>query len=117
MNDMKELITAGQINTLFTTAAVAGPILGAVIGTALGARRHELRRFALIGLLIGLAGPANLILWKMYNGITDKLGLDTVKNLIVNLALFAGLGAMAGVIYGFAARQKARHSLKDEAPD
>ncbi len=50
------------------------------------------------GLLIGvLVGAGNFALWNGYNAITDKLGLDTVKNLLTNLCLFVVLGVVIGV--------------------
>jgi hypothetical protein len=44
-----------------------------------------------------LAGPAVLILWKIFNGIEDHFGLDSVKGLLLNVAVFA---AAALVITG-----------------
>ena len=41
----------------------------------------------------------NLILWRIYNVITDHLGLDTVKNLFVNMALFVVIGVIIGVVW------------------
>ena len=48
------------------------------------------------GLLIGLLGPANWLLWHIYNGIEDHYGLDSVKAMLINLALFAALGLIVG---------------------
>jgi len=36
-----------------------------------------------------LAGPALLVLWKIYNAIEDHYGLDSVKALLLNVAVFA----------------------------
>ena len=50
------------------------------------------------GLGVGLlVGAGNYALWTAYNAITDRLGLDTVKNLLVNLAVFVAVGAAAGL--------------------
>lgn len=50
------------------------------------------------GLVIGLGvGIGNDVLWTVYNAITDKLGLDTVKNLVVNVSLFVVLGVIIGL--------------------
>ena len=100
MDEMKEIVTIEQANGLFLILAIAAPVLGALIGLALGARKRSAARGALTGFLVGLLGPANFLLWKVYNAITDRLGLDTVKNLLVNLALFAALGVIAGLIAG-----------------
>lgn len=96
---MQEIITASQVDALFLALAVAGPLIGAGIGWARGRR-------PLVGLLWGLLLTANWILWRIYNTITDRLGLDTVRNLLVNLALFVALGAIAGYIVALRVRRE-----------
>lgn len=98
---MQEIITAQQVDTLFVVLAVGGPIVGAAIGWLRGKR-------VLHGLLWGMLLTANWLLWRLYNAITDRLGLDTVRNLIVNLVLFLVLGAVAGWLV-------ARRSRRGEA--
>ena len=69
---------------------VLAPLIGLLWGF--------LAKRAVRGLLIGvLVGAGNFALWNGYNAITDKLGLDTVKNLLTNLCLFVVLGAVIGV--------------------
>jgi len=109
MDEMREIVTVEQVNALFLALAVGGPILGLLIGALVGARRGQAGRGTMSGLLIGLLGALNLALWKLYNALTDRMGLDTVKNLLVNLALFVGLGVVAGLIWGYLA------SRRDEA--
>lgn len=108
MDDMREIVSVEQVQRLFLLLAVALPILGVAVGAGLGARRGQLRRCALQGLLIGALGPVNLVLWFVYNRITDRLGLDTVKNLLVNLALFVTLGIVAGLVAGSIVRKNQR---------
>lgn len=98
---MQEIVTAGQVEALFLALAIAGPIIGAGIGWARGRR-------ALTGLGGGLLLTANWILWRVYNLITDRLGLDSVHNLLVNLALFIAVGVVAGYI---AAHRQRRRSI------
>lgn len=86
---MQEIITAQQVDTLFLVFAVGGPLVGAAIGWLRGKR-------VLHGLLWGMLLTANWLLWRVYNAITDRLGLDTVRNLLVNLVFFITLGAVAG---------------------
>src|SRR5690242_21682 len=105
MDDMKEIVSVEQVQRWFVLLAVALPILGVAVGAGLGARRGEVRRGALQGLLIGVLGPVNLVLWFVYNRITDRLGLDTVKNLLVNLALFVTLGIVTGLGAGYVVRR------------
>ncbi len=104
---MREIVTMEQANSLFFILAIAIPIVGVVIGAGIGARRGDAGRGAVRGFLVGLLGPANLLLWNIYNLITDRLGLDTVKNLVVNLTLFVALGMIAGLITGRLYRKRA----------
>jgi hypothetical protein len=106
MDDMREIVTVEQMDRLFLVLAIAAPIVGAAIGAAL-ARRDKPGPGALRGLLIGLLGPANLVMWKVYNALTDRMGLDTVKNLLVQLGLFVGLGVVVGLAAGFVMRNRA----------
>ncbi len=95
-DDLKEIVTVEQIDRLFLLLAVGGPILGGLIGGLSGKKSGNAAKSVKMGIIIGMAGPANLVLWKVYNAITGKLGLDTVKNLLVNLALFIAIGIIAG---------------------
>ena len=116
MDEMREIVTMEQANGLFLALAVVIPILGILVGAAIGARQGRVRAVALRGFLIGLVGPLNLLLWMVYNLITDRLGLDTVKNLLVNLALFAALGVIGGLIAGRWSRRSAEQAVEQTAP-
>lgn len=96
---MQEIVTAKQVDTLFLALAIAGPLMGAGIGWLRDKR-------AFTGLLWGLLLTANWVLWRIYNAITDQLGLDTVRNLLVNLALFVVLGAVAGYLGALHAKRR-----------
>lgn len=110
-DDMREIVTLDQMNRIFLVMAIAGPFLGAAIGACLRGRTG-----ARVGALIGLLGLANLALWELYNLITDALGLDTVKNLLVQLALFVCLGVCAGLVIGRSLRKR-EANYTPEAPD
>ena len=87
---MKELIDAHQAHLLMLGVLVLAPLIGLLWGF--------LAKRVVRGLLIGvLVGAGNFALWNGYNAITDKLGLDTVKNLLTNLCLFVVLGVVIGV--------------------
>lgn len=87
---MKELIDLHQAHLLMLGVLVLAPLIGLVWGYA--AKRLPL------GLAVGLlAGVGNYALWTVYNAITDHLGLDTVKNLLVNLGVFVVIGIAAAV--------------------
>jgi uncharacterized membrane protein len=78
---------------------VLAPLIGLIWG-------YVAKRLPL-GLAIGLlAGVGNYALWTAYNVITDHLGLDTVKNLLVNLGLFVVIGVVVGVGVGLYAARK-----------
>ena len=86
---MKELITIEQANRLMLALIVVAPILGALWGLAV----RKVRTGALAGLAIGVG---NFAMWHIYNAITNNLGLDTVKNLVINLGMFICLGILIG---------------------
>ena len=68
--------------------------LAPLIGLLCGVVTKQVLRGLVIGMLVG---AGNFALWNGYNAITDKLGLDTVKNLLTNLCLFIVLGVVIGV--------------------
>lgn len=75
---------------LMLAVLIGAPLVGLVWGAATKRVVH--------GLVVGLCvGVGNFVLWTVYNAITDRLGLDTVKNLLVNLALFLVLGVLIGL--------------------
>lgn len=95
---MKELIDAHQAQMLMIAVLIVSPIIGLVWGVI--AKRPA------AGFLVGLAiGIGNFILWTVYNAITNSLGLDTVKNLLVNLALFIVVGVVIGGVIGARSRR------------
>jgi len=96
---MKELIDPRQAHLLMLGVLVLAPLVSLAWGLA--AKRLPL------GLALGvLAGGGNYALWTVYNAITQKLGLDTVANLLVNLGLFIVLGIVVGVGTGVYAARK-----------
>lgn len=103
---MREIVTVEQVERLFLFLAIALPLAGILIGALWGARKGAPVRGTLAGLLIGLLGPVNWLAWRVYNALTDRMGLDSVKNLLVNLVLFIGVGAVAGLVYGYVARRR-----------
>lgn len=85
-------------------------VLAPLVGLAWGAWVKRVGPGLMIGLLVG---TGNYALWTLYNVITEKLGLDTVKNLLVNLGLFVVIGIIVG--WGlelFAARKRGAHGLQ-----
>jgi Na+/proline symporter len=103
--EMREIVDAGEIGSLFTILAIVLPPICLLIGWWNGSRRKDARRGAILGLLVGLLGPLNLLMWRIYNAITDTIGLDTVRNLVINLILFLVSGGVIGVVAGIAIRR------------
>lgn len=98
---MKELIDPHQAHLLMLGVLVLAPLVGLAWG-------YFTKRLPL-GLAVGLlAGGGNYALWTVYNAITDHLGLDTVKNLTVNLGLFIVVGIAIGLGAGFYASKQQR---------
>lgn len=97
---MKELIGLHQSYLLMLGVLVLAPLVG--LGWGIVNKRLP------FGVVVGvLAGGGNYALWTAYNAITQKLGLDTVANLLVNLGLFVALGIVIGVGVGlYTARQQ-----------
>src|SRR5690348_12153185 len=108
MGSLHEIISTGTVDRLFTLLALLLPIGGAIIGGAVGRRRQNVRGGAQLGLLVGLIGPLNWLLWRVYNALTDRIGLDTVRNVAVNLLLFVVIGALIGVGIGWFTRPAAQ---------
>src|SRR5436309_9367306 len=93
---MRELVDLAAVQWWFTVLAVALPLLGIGIGSVLQFRARRAGSLA-IGIALGLLGPINWLLWRVYNGIEDHYGLDSVKAMLLNLALFAALGIAVGI--------------------
>jgi hypothetical protein len=88
-----------QANALMLAVLVIAPVIGLAWGFFV--------KKLVPGLVIGLAvGAGNFALWMVYNAITNSLGLDTVKNLLVNLGLFIGLGIVIGLGVGWYQRRQ-----------
>lgn len=104
MGDMREIVSVEAIQRLFLLLAVVLPLMGFVIGGVLGARQGSAPRGAMRGLLTGLIGPLNFALWTLYNALTERNGLDTVRNVAVNITVFVVIGLALGV--GLALRQR-----------
>ena len=96
---MKELIDLHQSYLLMLGVLVLAPLAGLAWGFV--------NKRVLFGLAAGVfVGGGNYGLWTVYNAITQKLGLDTVANLLVNLALFVVIGIAIGIGAGLYTARK-----------
>jgi hypothetical protein len=105
---MQELVTVEQAERVIGALTYALPVAGIVLGSLIGALRKRIGRGALVGLACGLSGPAIWLLWRMYNGIVGGYGLDSVRGLLVNLALFVAIGLVIGIAAGLAWRRMSK---------
>ncbi|MCX6380778.1 MAG: hypothetical protein NT023_15115 [Armatimonadetes bacterium] len=99
MDDLREIVDAQAIGRLFALLALLVPLLAVAIGSALGKRKGDPKQGAVSGLIVGLLAPLNWALWRLYNAIVDSTGIDTVRNVVINLVLFVviGFGTGAGL--------------------
>jgi hypothetical protein len=110
MNEMQELVSPQQSETLVLLASA----LITVIGAGLGYRELKTR-----GLLAGLCGPLVWSLWQMhkyvtrYDPQTGYFGLDKVKVLLSEVVLFVVLGAVLGWAWGTLSRSRDNFTAKD----
>ena len=107
---MKELITLGQANSLMIAFIIIAITVGMLYG--IGTKRV----WAGLGTGAGI-GIGNFAMWKLYNAVTAKLGLDTLKNLFVNLIIFAVAGIVTGVIVGSLRRSPVHESARRRPED
>ena len=96
--ELTEIVDLQTVERLFAVLAVLMPILGLVFGRLWGSRNGQIALGTMRGLLVGLIGTANWLLWRVYNGITDRNGLDTVRNLAINAIVFVVAGILLGLV-------------------
>ncbi|CEK15416.1 hypothetical protein [Chthonomonas calidirosea] len=105
---LHELIGLAEFTKLCVVVAVATPIVALVWAVARPPHRHK-------AVLLALLGPANLALWVLYNRITNRFGLDTVRNLAINVGLFVTLGVLGGIGYGLLESRWPKDTRPDES--
>ena len=93
------LLDLKLVGRCFAWAALAGPALGFILGAVVGRLRGDLPYYLSRGFFLGALPTLNWLLWLVYNGITDRLGLDQVLNLVVNLGLFLLVGVSLGLAW------------------
>jgi hypothetical protein len=108
MNDLQEIVTVAQAERIINLLALALPVAGLLLGVVIGSLRKRPIVGLLVGLLSGLVGPVIWLLWRMYNGIIGVFGLDSVKGLLINLALFIVIGVVIGLALGAVRRRIVR---------
>jgi len=105
MDEMRELIDLPTANAIVRALAIGLPAAGLVAGAVVGAARRRLGRDALAGLVIGLSGVLLWAMWGAFNAVTNHYGLDSVKGLLINVAIFVAVGGAVGAIVGLVLRR------------
>ena len=77
--------------------ALATPVLALLAWGALLSRGRRDVRHSRGFWLAALAGPLVLVLWRVYNAIEDRFGLDSLAALGLNALIFLGLGLGVGL--------------------
>jgi hypothetical protein len=110
VREMQELITPGQSDTLVLFATLLCALIGAIWGwRAIGTR----------GVIGGIPGVLILPLWMFHKWITrydpqsGYFGLDKVKVLLWEVALFVVLGIVMGWVWN----QITKTSRRDAKPE
>jgi hypothetical protein len=93
---MQPLLEPQSVEKALLFVAVVGPLAGLIAGLMIGAHERCAAPKIIIGALIGAIGTAVYGAWRLYGVIANTLGLDSVVNLCVQLALFACLGVVLG---------------------
>ncbi len=115
MGELQEIVDLAAVERLFRLLAIIGPLIGLAVGAVMGRRSGHLRQGTLAGLLIGLLGTLNWLMWRIYNAITESNGLDTVKNLLLNVGLFAAAGVILGLASSAWRRKASDVSRREDA--
>ena len=106
MGDLHEIVDIVLVGKIFSLLAILTPIIGIVIGSLWGMKRSTLRIGMIRGVVFGMIGPMNWLLWTAFNAISNHTGLDSVKNVVLNMLLFIFTGVILGIGFGKAHRRK-----------
>lgn len=106
MPTWNELIDLRRFDALMRAVAVVLPVVGVLLGLAMGAARRALGEGLKRGVALGLLGPVGYGLWRLfawlvrYDPQTGYCGLHRVSVLLLNVLLFVLVGTILGVLYG-----------------
>lgn len=105
MTDYHEIVDLNQFARAIQLLAIAIPVVAIIVGLVVGARRRNLVAGLGKGIVIGLLGPLLYGLWLMYSYLirydpqTGYVGLHRVTVLLLNVAIFAVIGVVLGLVY------------------
>lgn len=96
MDGTRELVDAGQVGVVLAVLSGLCLLIAPLSLSLYRSRKPSGAAWLKLGLL-ALVGLLVYPLWLVYNSIEDALGLDSVAALLINLALFVGIGAVIGL--------------------
>jgi len=102
---MRELVDIAVFERLLRAIAIAGPVVGALLGWLIGVRRETPTAGLAKGIALGAIGPVLFVLWRLYSylvrydPITGYVGLHRVDVLLLNVLIFLAVGAVLGIAY------------------
>lgn len=95
---MEPIISRQTVDLIVNIVAVAGPILGVTIGLFLSRREGFGPAAIWKCAIIGSLGLLNWGAWRAYNAATDYIGISTTRNLLTQMAMFAAVGVLIGIV-------------------
>jgi hypothetical protein len=95
---MRELVSPQQAEVIIRVVAGGLLALGVVGGAVMAALVRPRRTGVIAGGFVALAGALVYALWLVYNAVTARLGLDSVRALLINLGVFVFVGLGYGLV-------------------
>lgn len=92
MDPTREIVDAGTVGAAIAVLSGVALLVG-VPSLAMARKSETAKRTGLVAVCLALVFP----MWVAYNAIEDRLGLDSVAGLVLNLALFAAFGIGIGL--------------------
>ena len=103
---MHELVDLAKFDVAVALVGLIGLPAGLLIGAVLGRLRSRMGWYLSRGAAIGLLGPIVYGLWRYYrwtvrlDPVTGYVGLHRFSVLLINVAVFAVVGIILGLVYG-----------------
>lgn len=96
----EELIKEEAVVHIFNLLAWLLPCAG-LFGGGIFSILKRRGGYILWGMGIGIIGPLNLLLWKLYSFVLDSFGFDSVKAFFFNIFIFVAIGIILGFLFLF----------------
>jgi len=93
------ILNEERLHLFFIHLAWIAPVIGISTGAAIRHFRRGDRMIVMKGCFWGFLGSFISLLWWIYNRIMNHYGLDSVKALLINFALFIVCGLLLGLLY------------------